>query len=87
MKKLLLCLSILMFSGSVYSVVDLNTATKEELEAVKGLGPAKAEAIIAYRKQHGGFKKVDELGKVKGFGEKTVKKLRNEFTVGNPAKK
>lgn len=87
MKKLLLCLSVLMFSGSVYAAVNLNTATKEELEAVKGLGPAKAEAIIAYRKQHGGFKKVDELGKVKGFGEKSVEKLRSEFTVGNPAKK
>jgi competence protein ComEA len=87
MKKLLLCLSVLMFSGSVYAAIDLNTATKEELEAVKGLGPAKAEAIIAYRKQHGGFKQVDELSKVKGFGEKSVDKLRSEFTVGTPTKK
>lgn len=88
MKKLLLSLFIsLAFSGITYAAVDLNTASKAELEAVKGVGSAKADAILEYRKQHGAFKSVDELGEVKGFGDKSVEKLRSEFTVGKTAKK
>lgn len=87
MKKLLLSLFVLLFSGSVYAVVDLNSATKEELEAVKGIGSTKADAIIEYRKQHGAFKSVDELNNVKGFGDKSVEKFRSEFTVNKTAKK
>ncbi|MDO8990939.1 MAG: helix-hairpin-helix domain-containing protein [Sideroxyarcus sp.] len=88
MKKLLLSLFVsLAFSGITFAAVDLNTATKEELEAVKGIGPSKADAIIEYRKQHGAFKKVDELGEIKGFGEKSVDKLRGEVTVGSAAAK
>lgn len=88
MKKLLLSLFVsLAFSGIAYAAVDLNTATKAELEAVKGVGSAKADAILEYRKQHGAFNSVDDLSKVKGFGEKSAKKLRNEFTVGKTAKK
>lgn len=56
MKKLLLSLLMsLAFSGITYAAVDLNTATKAELEAVKGVGAAKADAILEYRKQHGAF--------------------------------
>ena len=87
MKKLLLSLFVLLFSGSVYAVVDLNSATKEELEAIKGIGSTKADAIIEYRKQHGAFKSVDELNNVKGFGDKSVEKFRSEFTVSKAAKK
>ncbi|MBI5005638.1 MAG: helix-hairpin-helix domain-containing protein [Nitrosomonadales bacterium] len=88
MKKLFLSLFMsLAFSGISYAAVDLNTASKAELEAVKGVGAAKADAILEYRKQHGAFKSVDELGEVKGFGDKSVEKLRNEFTVGKTAKK
>jgi competence protein ComEA len=87
MKKLLLSLFMsFAFSGISYAAVDLNTATKAELEAVKGIGSAKADAILAYRKQHGAFNSVDDLGKVKGFGAKSAKKLRGEFTVGKTAK-
>lgn len=87
MKKLLLSLFVtLAFSGITYAAVDLNTASKEELQAVKGIGEAKAEAIIEYRKQHGPFTKVDDLDKVKGFGDKSVDKLRQELTVGSAAK-
>lgn len=84
MKKLLLSLFVsLAFTGIAYAAVDLNTATKAELESVKGIGPSRAEAIIEYRKQHGAFKKVDELGKVKGIGDKSLDKLRGEVTVGS----
>ncbi|MEW5904384.1 MAG: helix-hairpin-helix domain-containing protein [Pseudomonadota bacterium] len=81
MKKLLLALNVLLFSGSVFAAVDINTASKAELQAVKGIGAAKAEAIVSYRTQHGNFKSVDELSKVKGFGKKTVEHLRTELTV------
>lgn len=64
------------------AVVDLNTATQAELEAVKGIGPSKAKAILAYRDKNGAFRSVDELEKVKGFGPASVRKLRPEFTVG-----
>jgi competence protein ComEA len=88
MKKLLLSLFMsLAFSGITYAAVDLNTATKAELEAVKGVGSAKADAILEYRKQHGSFKSVDDLNAVTGFGDKTVEKMRGEFTVGKSAKK
>jgi competence protein ComEA len=82
MKKLLLSLFVaLAFSGSAYAAVDLNTASKTQLEAVKGIGPSKADAIITYRKQHGPFKKVDDLKAIKGFGDKSVDKIRGEVSV------
>ena len=87
MKKLLLTLLVLLFSGSLYAAVDLNTASVEELQAVKGIGASKAEAIVQHRKQHGPFKRVEELDEVKGFGKKTVDRLRSEFTVSQPDKK
>ncbi|MBA3024178.1 MAG: helix-hairpin-helix domain-containing protein [Gammaproteobacteria bacterium] len=87
MKKLLQSLLVLLFSGSLYAAVDLNTASVEELQAVKGVGASKAEAIVQHRKQHGPFKRVEELDDVKGFGKKTVERLRSEFTVSKPDKK
>ena len=65
----------------VLATVNINTATQSELEAVKGLGPAKARAIITYREANGGFKTVDELDNVKGFGKASIEKLRDELTV------
>ena len=63
--------------------VNINTADAAMLSTkVTGIGPAKAEAIVAYRKEHGPFKNVDELANVKGIGLKTVEKLRDQLTVG-----
>lgn len=69
------------FSGSVFAAVNINTATQSELEAVKGLGPAKAKAILDYREKRGGFKTLDELDNVKGFGKASIERLRGELTV------
>ena len=86
MKKLLwVLLALFAFSGMAMAAVNLNTATKAELEAVKGVGPKKAEAIIAYREKNGLFKTVDDLKNVNGFGDKTVAKMRSELTVGGAA--
>lgn len=66
----------------VFAAVNINTATQSELEAVKGVGPAKAKAIISYREANGGFKTLDELDNVKGFGKASVDKLKGELSVG-----
>lgn len=65
----------------VFAAVNINTATQSELESVKGLGPAKAKAIIAYREANGAFKSVDELDKVKGFGKSSIDKLRGDLST------
>lgn len=87
MKRFLLSLFMLLaLSGFAFAATDLNTATKAELEAVKGIGPVKAEAIIEYRMKNGPFITVDDLKAVKGFGDKTVAKMRSEIYVsGAPA--
>ena len=69
------------------AAVNLNTATKEELIAVTGIGPARAQAILDYRAQHGAFKSVDELKDVKGIGARRFETLKLEFTVTPPAAK
>jgi competence protein ComEA len=80
-KYLLLLLAGLMLSVSAFAAVNLNTATQAELESLKGVGPAKAKAIIAYRQKNGGFKSVDDLDSVAGFGKKTVDKLRADLSI------
>ena len=65
------------------AVVNINTASQEEFVALhKGLGPAKAQAIIDYRKAHGPYKSVDDLKYVKGIGAKRLEKLRADLTIG-----
>lgn len=84
--SLLALLCVMVFWASlVLAAVDLNTADKAALESIKGIGPAKAEAIIKYRTEHGAFKSVDDLVNVKGFGKKTVDKIRNEVEVKGAA--
>lgn len=77
---------ILSFSATIALAgpVDINAADAPTMaKAIKGIGMKKAEAIVAYRKQHGGFKSVDELAKVKGIGKGTVAKNRDNLTVGS----
>ena len=59
----------------------INTATKDELVALPGIGPAKAQAILDYRNAHGPFKSVEEVKDVKGIGAKRFEKLKGELTV------
>jgi len=63
--------------------IDINAAAPAELaRALKGIGPAKAEAIVRYREQHGGFASVDVLLEVKGIGVKTLAKIRQFVEAG-----
>lgn len=81
MKRLLLALAFALCSGSVLATINLNTATKDELIALPGIGPAKAQAILDYRSAHGPFKSVEEVKDVKGIGAKRFEKLKGELTV------
>ena len=81
MQRLLLAFAFALWSGAALAALNLNTATKEELEGLPGIGPAKAQAILDYRKAHGGFKSVEELKDVKGIGAKRFEKLKGELTV------
>ncbi|MHA6759890.1 helix-hairpin-helix domain-containing protein [Streptacidiphilus sp. PAMC 29251] len=58
------------------SPLSLNAATVEQLDALPGLGPVLAKRIIQYRDQHGGFRSVDDLRQISGFGERRLKDLR-----------
>ena len=55
--------------------LNLNTATEEQLLMLPTVGPSKAERIVAWRKKNGGFKRVADLRRVKGFGYRTFKHL------------
>lgn len=87
MKTLFLFLiTVFIFIGTAHAAVNINTATQAELEALHGIGPAKAKAIIDYRKKKGPFKTPNDLEKVKGVGPATMKRLRPEVTVGDVPK-
>ena len=61
--------------------VNINTASKRQLEALPGIGEVLAQRIIDYRSANGPFSSVDELVKVKGIGEKTLAKIKPYATV------
>jgi competence protein ComEA len=82
MKKLLLVLAMwLAMVGAALAQININTATKEQLDGLKGIGPTKAQAIIDYRTKNGPFKTVDDLEKVNGIGPATMKDIRNDIAV------
>jgi competence protein ComEA len=83
MKGILFALLLLLVSGVASAALNLNTATKDELVGLPGVGPAKAQAIVDYRNQHGPFRSLDELRKVKGIGEKLFLQLKPELTLGS----
>lgn len=67
--------------------VNINTADAQTLSAsLKGIGQKKAEAIIQYRKEQGGFKSVEELASVTGIGPKTLEINKGDILLKDPGK-
>lgn len=64
-------------------VIDINTASAEDLQRLPGIGEKRAQAIVAYREEHGLFQSVDELDNVDGIGEGILSGLRDYATVGS----
>lgn len=75
----ILAMFILGFS-MLFAAVDINTASKDELSSLSGIGASKAELIVEHRKSNC-FKSVDELSLVKGIGDKTIEKNRKNLTA------
>jgi competence protein ComEA len=68
-------------SADPSGLVSLNSATQPELEALPGIGPTLAEAIITERERRGGFRSVNELRDVRGIGEKRFADLKDKVTI------
>jgi len=91
-RTLLVALAMLVLSSSpaqaektkIEGVVNLNSATPEELRLIPGVGPARVRNILAYRHAHP-FRTVDELARIKGIGRKIVRHWRMHLAVGGPS--
>ena len=68
-------------AATVQKVININTATLEQLEALPGVGPVSAQRILDHRAEIGAFKSVEQLVEVKGIGEKSLGKFRDLVTV------
>lgn len=84
-KTLLATLIMLIFVPSLViagEMININTAGKEALMLVKGIGEKRAEAIITWRQKNGPFKSVDELVGINGIGKSIVDANRSNLTIG-----
>lgn len=66
---------------SAGGIVNLNTADRDELMTLTGVGEARADAIIAYREEHGAFSSAEEIMQIEGIGQKSYEKLKDRITV------
>ncbi|MDR0588051.1 MAG: helix-hairpin-helix domain-containing protein [Burkholderiales bacterium] len=83
MKKLFAVLFLALFSLSAFAAVDINTATVQELQSIKGIGEQTAKAIVEYRDANGAFASIDDLANVKGIKAKKLESLKSELTVAD----
>src|SRR5450432_68259 len=81
MKRFVLLLVTLLFSVFALAAVNINTATKEELDALPEIGPVKAQAIVDYRAKNGPFKTPEDIMKVSGIKEGTFGKIKGMISV------
>ena len=65
-------------SNSKQGTININTATLEELQTIKGIGKKKAEAILQYRKEYGAFRTKEDLLQVKGIGKKALEAIESQ---------
>ena len=63
------------------TVVNFNKAGLEELQTVRGIGPALAERIIQYRDEHGRFEKLEDVANIRGIGKAKLEKMKTQITI------
>jgi competence protein ComEA len=73
--------ALLAYAGMAIAAVNINTATKEQLESLDGVGPVKAQAIVDYRTKNGNFKSLDDVKKVNGIGDATFDKIKKDIAL------
>ncbi len=78
---------IFLLSVAWANLVNLNTASKEELQTLPGVGPKVAERIVEYRQKYGPFKSIDELLEIKGIGPKKLEKIKPLVTLETTSNK
>lgn len=66
-------------NSSENELININTADSDELNKINGIGKSKAEAIIKYREENGGFKSIEEIKNVSGIGEATFEKIKSSI--------
>ncbi|BAI79857.1 DNA uptake protein [Deferribacter desulfuricans SSM1] len=82
MKKLLFLMIFIFITSVLFAKININTATKEELMSLKGLGEKKAEAIIE-RREKKPFDSIEELLEIKGIGKRFLEKNKDNICVGS----
>lgn len=75
------CINDSLSSVKEGTLININTATKEELMTISGIGEAKADDIIKYRESNGNFKSIDEIKNVSGIGDSLFEKIKDYITV------
>lgn len=68
-------------SAAAMKPVSINKADSEELQTVRGIGPALADRILEYRSANGNFKSLDQLKEVKGIGDSKFEKIKDQITL------
>ena len=76
----------LLWTGLALAQININTASQEQLDGLKGIEPAKAKAIVDYRQKNGTFKSVDDLQNVPGIGPTIFKGLRADVTISDASR-
>lgn len=76
--SVLLCVASI---GFALAAVNINTASVEQLESLPNIGPAKAKAIVEYRKTHGDFKALEDIKNVKGIGDRVFTKIKADIAL------
>ena len=75
-------LFIIYVSGeSLSDKININTAAKEELMTLSGIGASKAESILKYRQEHGNFQSIEDLKKIEGIKDGVFNKIKDDITV------